>query len=141
MNNEKPANVLVCVTDQLACRRLILAGDAIARQYDVPVKVISVMPLGLVSAKTGETLQTLYNISSKLGAEMTVYFNDDPALTVAVHAGTTNAIHIVRGAPGSNSSLFIETIKGLLPEIPMSIVDADDQMLTFPAISAPARSH
>lgn len=38
---------------------------------------------GLVSAKTAETLQTLYNISSRLGAEMTVYFNDDPALTAA----------------------------------------------------------
>ena len=35
MNTENPAgqaNVLVCVTDQPSCRRLILAGDAIAQK-------------------------------------------------------------------------------------------------------------
>ena len=53
------ANVLVCVTSQPACRRLICAGAEIAQQYGVPVKVVSVLPQGLVSAKTAETLQTL----------------------------------------------------------------------------------
>ena len=45
------ANVLVCVTSQPACRRLICAGAEIAQQYGVPVKVVSVLPQGLVSAK------------------------------------------------------------------------------------------
>lgn len=90
MNTENPAgqaNVLVCVTDQPSCRRLILAGDAIAQKYQVPVKVVTVLKPGLVSSKTADVLQTLYNIAGRLGAEMTVYFNDSPALTVAVHAG------------------------------------------------------
>lgn len=130
------ANVLVCVTSQPACRRLICAGAEIARQYGVPVKVVSVLPQGLVSAKTAETLQTLYNISGKLGAEMTVYFNDDAALTAAVHARKTNAMHIVSGAPGADSNLFIETVKGLLPEIPMSIVDEEAHIVTFPPLKA-----
>lgn len=136
MNQLTVSNVLVCVTSQPACRRLILAGAELAKQYKVPVKVVSVQSPGLVSAKTSETLQTLYNISSKLGAEMTIYFNDDPALTVAVHARKTNAVHIVSGAPGADSNRFIETVKGLLPEVPMSIVDEDDQMVTFPALTA-----
>lgn len=49
MNTENPAgraNVLVCVTDQPSCRRLILAGDAIAQKYQVPVKVVTVLKPG-----------------------------------------------------------------------------------------------
>lgn len=139
--NPAESNVLVCVTSQPACRRLICAGAEIAQQYGVPVKVVSVLPQGLVSAKTAETLQTLYNISGRLGAEMTVYFNDDPALTVAVHARKTQALHLVSGSPGADSSFFIETVKGLLPEIPLSIVDEDSHIVTFPAVrqGQPAR--
>lgn len=141
MQTDTPAHVLVCVTDQPSCRRLILAGDAIAKEYQVPVKVVTVLSPGLVGAKTADVLQTLYNIAGRLGAEMTVYFNDSPALTVAVHARQNNAIHLVSGSPGTDSNLFIETIKGLLPEIPLTIVDDDQHMLTFPAFpsSVPSR--
>lgn len=136
MDINQPAHVLVCVTDQTSCRRLITAGVAIAEKLQVPVKVVSVQPEGLVSKKASEALQVLYNISAKLGADMTVYFSDDPALTVAVHARQAGAIHIVSGAPGANSNLFIEMIKGLLPEVPLSVVDADEHMVTFPGVPA-----
>lgn len=141
MPNQDPANVLVCVTDQPSCRRLILAGSKIAEQYQVPVKVLSVLPPAFVSEKTAEVLQTLTNISGKLGAEMTIYFNDDAALTAAVHARKTNAVHIVSGSPGADSNLFIETVKGLLPEIPMSIVDAEEHIVTFPAFTKTANKN
>lgn len=98
-----------------AARRLILVGDTIARRSGIPVKVVTILPPGAVSPRTADTLQTLYNIAGKLGAEMTVYFNDEPALTAAVHARKTNAVHIVSGSPGAQSNLFVETIKSLLP--------------------------
>lgn len=141
MKIQQPANVLVCVTDQPSCRRLILAGDAIAKKYDVPVKVVSILRPALVSQKTAGTLQTLYDISGKLGAEMTVYFNNDPALTAAVHAKKTHAIHLVSGAPGADSNLFIETVKGLLPELPVSIVDEEGHLVTFPSFPTVAKRH
>ncbi len=129
------ANVLVCVTDQLSCERLIRAGAALAEEYGVPVRVLSILPEGLVSKQTASVLQNLYDIASSLGAEMTFYFNNEPALTAAVHASQNGAIHIVSGTPGADSNLFIETVKGLLPELPMSLVDADGRLFTFPAIA------
>ncbi len=143
MQTDNPAgqaNVLVCVTDQPSCRRLILAGHAIAQKYQATVKVVTVLKPGLVSPRTADALQTLYNIAGRLGAEMTVYFNDSPALTVAVHARQINAIHIVSGSPGANSNAFLEMIKGLLPETPVSIVDEDEQIITFPAFPSHAAS-
>lgn len=133
------ANVLVCVTDQLSCERLILTGAEIAKKYGVPVKVLSILPEGLISESTAAILQNLYDTASSLGAEMTFYFNSEPALTAAVHASKTGAIHIVSGTPGADSNLFIETIKGLLPELPVSIVDADNHVYTFPALPAAVR--
>ena len=37
LSSQSSANVLVCVTDQPSCRRLILAGDTIARRSGIPV--------------------------------------------------------------------------------------------------------
>lgn len=139
MSKSDSANVLVCVTDQLSSERLIRAGAAIASEYGVPVHVISVLPEGLVSQSTTAVLQSLYDTASSLGAEMTFYFNSEPAITAAVHARQTGAIHIVSGAPGAESNLFIETIKSLLPELPMSIVDADSRLYTFPAVPTALR--
>ena len=136
MKTQQAANVLVCVTDQLSCERLIRAGAAVAETYGVPVKVLSVLPEGLVSQKTADTLQSLYDTASALGAEMTFYFNDEPALTAAVHASKTGAVHMISGTPGVDSNLFVETIKGLIPEMPISVVDADGRLFTFPALSA-----
>lgn len=138
MNENKPASVLVCVTDQLSSRRLILAGARIAEQYNARVRVVSILPEGLVSEKTADTLQKLYDVSSSLGAEMTVFFNNEPALTAAVHASQIGAVHLVSGAPGPESNLFIEMIRRLLPELPISILDADDHLITFPAFPAVA---
>ena len=139
MNKSQSANVLVCVTDQLSCERLIRAGAAIAEKFNVPVKVLSVLPEGLVSGSTAAVLQNLYDTASSLGAEMTFYFNNEPALTAAVHASKTGAIHIVSGTPGADSNLFIETVKGLMPELPITIIDADNHMYTFPAIPVSIR--
>ncbi|MCI8554176.1 MAG: hypothetical protein HFJ80_04440 [Clostridiales bacterium] len=136
MNKNKPASVLVCVTDQPSCRRLILAGSRLAESYNTRVQVVSVLPEGLISEKTAGALQKLYDTSGALGAEMTVFFNNEPALTAAVHASQIDAIHLVSGAPGPESNLFIETIRQLLPELPISIVDADDRLITFPALPA-----
>ena len=133
MQNLSP-NVLVCVTDQPSCLRLVDAGMKIAKQYGAPVKVVSILRPGPLNENTAEIMQKLYNICSRMGAEITIYFNDEPAITAAVHARKTNAVHIVSGAPGVDSNSFIETIKGLLPDLPVSIISADDDIYTFPAL-------
>lgn len=136
----RTASVLVCVTDQPECHRLIRAGAMLAKQYRLPLYVVSVMPPRLVSVKTAEALQALYNVSSKLGAEMTVYFNDEAALTVAVHARKVEAGHLVIGAPGPGGNTFIEVVRDLLPEAELSMVTPSDgadggelQICRFPA--------
>jgi K+-sensing histidine kinase KdpD len=134
--NTPESNVLVCVTDQLSSERLIRSGAAIAEKQGISLHVVCVLPEGFVSESTAAILQNLYDTANSLGAEMTFYFNSDPALTVAVHAKKIGSVHIVSGTPGADSSFFIETVKTLLPQLPISIVDADSRMYTFPAASS-----
>ncbi len=134
MNNIPNDNILVCVTDQLSCERLIRTGAEIAKEKGVPVQVVSVLPEALVSDNTAFIMQKLYNTANSLGAEMTFYFNSDPALTVVVHAKKSGATHIVSGTPGANSTLFFETIKSLLPDLPITIINTENHLYTFPAI-------
>ncbi|HBT63404.1 MAG TPA: hypothetical protein DEB10_01920 [Ruminococcaceae bacterium] len=136
MNHSSEENVLVCVTDQLSSERLIRAGSEIAEKQSISLKVICILPKGFVSKSTSAILQNLYDTANSLGAEMTFYFNNNPALTVAVHAKKTETVHIVSGTPGADSNLFIEAIKTLLPHLPVSVVDADGRMYTFPTVSA-----
>ena len=125
-------SVLVCVTDQPSCERLIHAGASLARSMSVGLQVLSVLPQGLVSESLSAVMQSLYDTATALGAQMTFYFSGEPALTAAVHAAKSGVVQIVTGTPDAGSNLFLETIRGLLPELPLSIVDASGRLYTFP---------
>ena len=136
MEKSEKSTVLVCVTDQLSCGRLILAGVQIAQEHNAKVQVLSVLPEGIISENTATVMQDLFEIAGDADAEMNFYFNDSPALTAAVHARKNGATHIISGVPGVGSNLFIETLKGLLPEVSLTLVNNENEIYTFPAVSS-----
>lgn len=140
MEPTSTSGVLVCITDQLSCERLIRAGRAIADEKGRSLSVVTVLPQGEVSAHTASVMQDLYDMVRTLDAEMTFYFHQDAALTVAVHARSIGAAQVITGSPGVDSNRFIETVKELLPEVPLTIVDADGRMFTFPALNVVRQS-
>jgi len=71
----KPHNVLICVTRQKACERLIRTGYKVSLKKGGRPYVIHVARVGenfLGNPKEGEALDYLFNISKQVGAEMTV---------------------------------------------------------------------
>lgn len=136
MEKQTQRAVLVFVTDQPDCKRLIEAGDRLAREYGVPLRVLSIRPTAPMTEYSASRLQVLYDLSGKLGAEMTVIFHDDVILTAAVYAKKLGAVHIVSGSPGAHSALFIEGVRQCIPEIPWSVVDASDRLITFPPMKS-----
>lgn len=128
----KPSeHILVCVTSQEACRRLICVGVEMSKKDRLPLKVLCVMRPGTLSGEAARTLQVLYNISSQYGAEMTVLFNENPALTVAVHARQNKTCRLVIGQPGADGTLFMEALRGLLPDLPMAVVAPNGDYVTL----------
>jgi K+-sensing histidine kinase KdpD len=133
----KKACVLVCVTSQPDCERLIRAGKKVADGEGVPLQVVSVQREEECFQPNSEALEHLHQQAKAVDAEMTIYFNDSPAITAAVHAVKEGAVNIVMGFPGENSAHFVEDVHLLAPEIPISMVDGDDKIYQMAPAAAP----
>lgn len=131
-------NVLICVTAQESSKALVAAGKAIAQKHSASVEVVSVLPMEYNENSTNpKIIESLYGFAKSAGAEMSVYFSDDPILTVAAHIGKTKPQSLVVGFPGENSNDFVSMIHLLLPDLPISMVDGEKvyNILPFEAMS------
>lgn len=126
MKNIKHPCVMVCVTQQESCLRLIEAGARIAKEEKLPLSVISVFKESNgMNANNGGVLENLFICAQKYNASMNVYFNDSPALVIAVAAKKNNAATLVTGFPAEGSSGFIARIHDILPDLPITMVDSE----------------
>lgn len=124
--NSKQPCIMVCVTPQQSCARLIEAGARIAKEENLPLSVLSVFKESSgLNANEGGALENLFECAKKFDANMDIYFNDSPALVIAVAAKKNNAATLVTGFPGEGSSGFIARIHEILPELPITMVDND----------------
>ncbi len=118
--------VVVCVTPQESCARLIEAGARIAKEENLPLSVLSVFRESKgFNANEGGTLENLYECARKYNAAMQVYFNNSPALVVAVASKKMNAATLVTGLPEEGGSGFIARIHEILPDLPITMVDKE----------------
>ncbi|XOQ43847.1 MAG: Universal stress protein [Clostridium sp.] len=116
------AAVLVCVTGQRDCDRLIRVGKEIADNQDVPLHVLCVQPTSAGFDTDSEELEYLRQTAKNADAEMSVYFHDDAPLMAAGFAKSIHATHIVTGMAEAPVNGFVEMIHSLLPKIPISMV-------------------
>ena len=122
--NDKAA-ILVCVTGQRDCDRLIRAGRQISDERSIPLQVLCVQPASAGFETSCEELEYLRQTARDAKAEMTVYFNDDAALMTVSFVKQIGAIHIVTGMAEAPVNGFVELIHKLLPKIPVSMVAKD----------------
>ncbi len=124
--NGKQPCVVACVTPQDSCTRLIEAGARIAAEEKLPLVVLSVFKESSgFNANEGGALENLFECAKKFDARMNVYFNNSPALVVAVAAKKLGAVTLVTGFPEEGSSGFISRVHDILPELPITMVDKD----------------
>lgn len=122
--NGKQPCVVACVTPQDSCTRLIETGARIAAEENLPLVVMSVFreSSGL-NANAGGALEKLFECAKKYDAQMNIYFNNSPALVVAVASKKLGAVNLVTGFPEEGSSGFIASVHEILPELPITMVD------------------
>lgn len=129
------SGVLVCVTDQFSCERLIVAGRKIADNLGLPLEVLSIQPEQGPAEKRGLELEYLFEKACENNAEMTIYYHNDAALMAAGHIRKYHVRHIVTGMPDGTGYGFMELLHQLCPDLPLTMVTHDNQMYT---ISLPA---
>lgn len=123
-------HVLVCVTGQKTCERLIAEGDRLARELGAELSVVHVAKqgAGLLGGNVAEAeaLEYLFQISSEHGADMAVIRSDDVAPTITHHARKLGATVMVLGSPRKEQQDFTRELKSHLTDVEFHIVYTEE---------------
>lgn len=123
--NKSKAAVLVCVTGQRDCDRLIRVGKKIADECSASLQVLCVQSAAAGFDTNCDELEYLRQTARDAKAEMSVYFHDDAPLMAVGFAKKIKASHIVTGMAEAPVNGFIEIVHKLLPRIQISMVAKD----------------
>lgn len=112
-------NVMVCVTQQKTCDRLIKQGADFLGEEDGELFVIHVAKYGfnfLGNSKEGEALEYLFEKSKEYGANLTVIRSNDVPKTLKDLTEKNNITHIVLGE-SSETNQKNDMVKNLMKKI------------------------
>ena len=128
MTEGKKASVLVCVTGQHDCDRLIRTGREIADEFGVQLQVLCVQPTVNGYGGNGEEIEYLHQTSKEVDAQMSIFFHDDAALVAAGFARQVHAAYLVTGMPDGRPNGFVEVIHQLVPDLPIAMVSSEGKI-------------
>lgn len=115
-------NVLVCVTQQKTCERLIKKAATMKEKHSGQLYVLHVAKDEwnfLNNAKEGEALEYLFTISKSFGAAMTVLKSDNIVRTIIEYARENEVDCIVLGESHDDhkENRFSEELKETLKDV------------------------
>lgn len=131
MRKSAKASIVVCVTNQYDCSRLIEAGRKIADEKGLALHVLSVSPVKTAVSERCEELEFLREVTQKAHAEMTVYYDDEPQIVAASFLKEVGAKGVVTGMPGVESNGFITFLRCIFPDIVISMVSPSGEVFNM----------
>ena len=118
--------VLVCVTKQKTCERLIKTGARLAKETgDAELLVVHVLHRDdniLGNMMQGDALEFLFQISKQVGADMTVLRSEKVIETLIEYAKKNEVSTIVVGEAPKNAKRDLGIITHLQQELPTATV-------------------
>lgn len=131
MSAVKKPSVLVCVTGQYDCDRLIEAGFDRAEELNCELHVFCVHTPKNDLTYFSEEIEYLYRTATRLGADMTVMFSDNAPKCTADFARKINAMHLITGVPDDRPNGFVLTLHEFLPRTQITMVTKDGERLRY----------
>ena len=113
----KRTAILVCVTGQKDCDRLIRTGRKLADSHETELQVLCVQPAaaGLGTVEASEELEYLRQTAR----------NAEAALIAVGFIKQVGAIHVVTGMAEVPINGFVDTIHRMIPSVPISMVSKE----------------
>ncbi len=120
-------NILVCVTKQKTCERLIRSAHNILLQSGGQLFVLHVARNDwnfLDNAKEGEALEYLFNISKSVGANLTVLRSDNIVQTIVDFARENDINCVILGeSPDKRSeNQFRSKLAAMLNDVEIKVI-------------------
>lgn len=126
--------VLVCVTDQESCGRLIESGRKLADLVAKPLKVICVRPRRAESWFGSEEVEFLFNRAKELNAEMIIIFHNYAVNAIADYIRAHDVDSVIVGMPPQpGQSIFISGLEEQFPGLPIIALDETGNLQLMPA--------
>jgi len=123
-------HILVCVTGQKTCERLIVAGARLAEEHGAELSVLHVAQSGtdfLGNPKENEAIEYLYQISAAHGADMSLVKAENVMDTLTKYACKMNADMVVVGSSGKGDRTFARKLGEKLPEMQIHVVSGPEE--------------
>ena len=99
-------SVMVLVTDQYRCERLIHAGRVVA---DISAGELTVLNIqNNAYPQNPQALQHLFNVSSQNGAAMQLLYSDNAYRAICQYIKDSKVAFVVTGLPHGPTSIFYE---------------------------------
>lgn len=125
-------NVMVCVTQQKTCDRLIKQGADFLGEDKGELFVIHVAKYGfnfLGNSKEGEALEYLFEKSKEYGANLTVIRSTDIIKTLLEQTDKNNISHIILGesSEASQKNDIVDNLKKKIKEkVAIEVIPSND---------------
>lgn len=113
---EDNKNIMVCVTQQKTCERLIKGGHDEMGEGDnlFIINVVSENDNFLNNSNDGEALEYLFEVSKKAGAELTVIRAKDVIKAISDFALKNDITHIIMGSSPNSGDVDNNNIQLVL---------------------------
>ena len=131
MSALKKPSVLVCVTGQYDCDRLIEAGFEQAVELGCELHVLCVHKPKADLSYIADEIEYLYRTAKDLGADMTIAFSDNAPGCAADFARKINAKRMITGMPDNRPNGFVLTVHELLPRMRITTVTEEGEQLLY----------
>ncbi|BES64845.1 hypothetical protein SANA_12840 [Gottschalkiaceae bacterium SANA] len=121
--------ILVCVTQQKTCERLILKGYELIDQESDHLTVLHVVKQGahfLEYSSDAQALEYLFEVSKEVGAELTVKRSKHVLDDMVKYAKEEQVTHMILGASPSQQTQeksFAIRLQDRLPEVNLIVMD------------------
>lgn len=114
-------NVLVCVTQQKTCEKLIQQGRELTEEQSDNLYILHVVNENdkfLNHFSDGDALEYLFKISKEVGAELTVKRSKDVIKTIIDFADEMEITHVVLGSSKDkdHANNFVTKLQQRLPD-------------------------
>lgn len=116
-------NILVCVTQQKTCEKLIRQGAKLSSEESennlYVIHVVNENDKLFYNLSDGDAIEYLFGITKELGANLTVKRSKDVIKTIVEYAYENEITHVILGSSKDSDSTknFLAKLKRKLPEV------------------------
>ena len=120
--------IMACITAQPHCTEIVNSALKLSKQLEVPLAVVTVLPIKDSATGRASSLKCLKKISEECNVKITIIYSDNPAVSLAKEAAEGKPLHIFIGEDGG----FLNGFRRLYKSSPISMVSGG-VLCTVPA--------